>query len=199
MSKDFDKDKVELCEKYIYSNLDMFRNKLNDAFNNSKELLKLEVIKLVQNIFKNYKPIHYKWYIDDSGYIYDWSGDIRKVGDINTNKTTLIQFLEDEYTGNWIATYESGHGRLWETWDDYLINDTLAIGYTIYRKTICDLLPVELTDNEFEYIYETVADRELYFESPYCHCFSPSMLLSYIDDEEFNNILLHDILNIKID
>lgn len=71
-------------------------------------------------------PKHYKWEIDEA-VTWDRSGRIEPDGLISLNQTVKT-FLEEEYTGASLATYESGRGFDYLTYIDKLDNFVQYLG-----------------------------------------------------------------------
>lgn len=97
---------IDLYVKYVYSNTEKIVNAVNNNFKQSKEFIKAELIKTIKN-FLNPIPKHYDWEVDYNPF--DYSGVIVENGIIDLNQTVL-NFLNEEYTGNKVATYLSGMG-----------------------------------------------------------------------------------------
>ena len=76
---------------------------------------------------------HYEWRRGDCPY--DTSGELKDCGDIDLN-ISIADFLEEEYTGGTKATYVSGHGLSYETYQDSLTNDTITLCENVLRDAV---------------------------------------------------------------
>lgn len=136
---------------YVNENIDNIAAYVNECFNKQKPFIKAKIIRELKK-YINPLPIHYEW---ENGYEdnpYDHSGILVEKGIVSTNQT-VAEFLENEYTGNRIASYESGCGWYYDTYGEDLSYDTIDIAGDIMRTAIRTCIEnefsVALNDDEF--------------------------------------------------
>lgn len=161
----WDTNDVRIDDKYwkfISDNESYITECVRQECDSHKDEITLLVKKTIKQIFANKTLIHYEW--KDDGCPYDHSGYLVREGNIDTSQT-IENFLENEYTGDTIATYESGFGLAHLTYSEYL-DDNPNIRDFVYsysNKVISDILnkafPNELTDVIIEEILESMYEQ----------------------------------------
>lgn len=107
-------------------------------------------------------PKHYKWEIDEA-VSWDSSGRIVQDGLISLNQTVKT-FLEEEYTGDSLATYESGRGLDYMTYidklDDFVryLGAELKIALTV--RYIENDTGIVLEDKDYTTVNEFLMDND---------------------------------------
>lgn len=95
----------------------------------------------------------YEWY--DNGCPYDNSGDINFIGYKNYTDITMKEYLFDCYTGNFIATYISHYGLIWERYcNDFseYVKDYLDYYYSnIVERYYIEYLKTNYPEKEINY------------------------------------------------
>lgn len=138
---------------------------VDQQFDDHKEELQEKILKIITGYIIKL-PDHFEWSYD--GCPYDFSGEINKDGKISLDQT-ILDFLENEYTGEKTATYTSGYGFYYERYGDKLSYKTLEIGCNCMKKAIRDYIESsfneKLTDEEFE----TIGDGFANFDSIYMY------------------------------
>ncbi len=116
------------CVEYVNSHVEEIAEYVNECFDQSKEFIKARLIRRIRDELTP-TPVHYEIkYVYDP---YDHSGILVEDGYISLEQT-VGEFLENEYSGNKKATYESGRGWNYLTYGDVV--DENYIGY----KTLKD-------------------------------------------------------------
>lgn len=181
--------------KYVYSNTESIVKLINNNFEKSKEFIKTKLINTLRE-FLDPIPKHYDWKVDNNPF--DYSGVIVENGIIDLNQT-ILNFLNEEYTGNKVATYLSGMGWHYETYEDELQYTTMEIASNIMLTTIKDCIETEfsvkLSENEFEEIRDACLD----FDDIYSDCKANDFFfsISAIQFVGIENIKLIDIIKEK--
>ena len=175
---------------YINEHVQEIANGINKHFHLSKDFIR---IKLTHHIQKRLSPlpVHYEWYHDDCPY--DHSGYLKQCGFISLNQTVL-EFLENEYTGDKEATYESGYGFRYLTYGDLLFYDINELSESILQSYIKNHLEKTfeqtLSDNLFEFIIDECHD-EIYNECLAFDFFSWEVAIEFVD---LTNISLEKLI-----
>ena len=183
---------INKCVEYVNSNTEYIASCVNNCFELSKESLKIELIEKIKE-YLNPLPMHYVWKYDNNPY--DNSGIIVEDGTINLNQT-IIEFLENEYNGNKEATYMSGMGWRYNTYEDELQYCTIELAanimFDIIKKCIESKFSINISDKEFEEIRESCGD----FDRIYDDCMASDFFFVYpmIEFVEIGNIKLIDLL-----
>lgn len=154
---------MEINTQCISGHIEQIANKVNEQFNNSKELIRGKILNKIKGYITPL-PIHYEWQNDDCPY--DHSGKLIENGIINLNQT-ITEFLENEYTGGTEATYISGNGLRYNTFGDDLSNFTLKMGgeilYNTTRQYLEDFfgqsIPDEIFDNIMDEYHDEIYDN----------------------------------------
>lgn len=135
--------------------------KINEQFELEKDSIKEQLLEEIRGYITPV-PKHYEW---TRGYCpYDDSGEIYVDGLVSLYQT-IAEFLENEYTGEKEATYESHRGFYYECYGDKLCYITQDIEGEILRKVtrkyLEELFGKELTEEEFDDVMDEYHD-ELY-------------------------------------
>lgn len=157
---------ISIYIEYVNSNVEDIANYVNTCFETSKDFLKMKLITEIRKYIYPL-PIHYLWKPDENPY--DCSGIIVEDGFINPNQT-VIEFLENEYSGNKEATYISGMGWRYNTYEDELFSYTIELAADIMFPAICKCIEkefsVSLSEDDFEQIKESCGE----FDEIYDNC-----------------------------
>ncbi|MBQ7431330.1 hypothetical protein [Butyrivibrio sp.] len=181
----------EQYAEYVANNTGMFAEEVNKSFERSKDLIKGRIL---NEIRKNLTPIpeHFEWSRGECRY--DSSGYLKEKGLISLNQT-LYDFLNNEYTGASMPTYESGHGLNYCTYGDDLSIFTLDLACNYMRQTIKSIIEskfnISLTEDDmltigegcddYDRIYDACIASEFFFwEGPVEFCGIGGMQLSDI-------------------
>ena len=136
--------------EYVNSHVPEIAKYVNDCFDNSKELIRAKLIKIIRGYLTSI-PTHYVHMDDDNPY--DHSGIIVEDGELSLDQT-ISEFLENEYSGNQEATYMSGMGWNYNTYGDELSEETIQIAGDIMHLAIQRYIEkhfsISLSDEEFE-------------------------------------------------
>ena len=142
---------LEKYINYIEDNYMELASNVDKQFEESKEFIRASIIKEIREYLTPI-PVHYEWQPDDCPY--DHSGVIIQDGYVDLNQT-VSSFLEDEYTGDKIATYESGRGFEYWTYGDRLRYLTMSIAEEILQSSV---------KKQLEQKFDTVISDELFEE-----------------------------------
>lgn len=107
-------------------------------------------------------PKHYRWEIDEA-VTWDRSGRIEQDGLISLNQTVKT-FLEEEYTGNSLATYESGRGLDYLTYIDKLDDFIRDLGVELKRALTARYIEnntgIVLEDKDYTTVSDCISDND---------------------------------------
>lgn len=131
---EYDK-RIEKYVKYIEENLSEVTDKVSDFFDERTNDISSIILRWIKASAAN--AIHYEWEPDDCSY--DSSGVIKEDGIIDKN-ISIMEFLENEYTGAKEATYTSGRGFHYTSYDDMFSYRTLELGEKMMRDAVKDFL-----------------------------------------------------------
>jgi hypothetical protein len=150
----------------VNSHVDEIAEYVNECFDQSKEFIKARLIRRIRDELAP-TPVHYEIkYVYDP---YDHSGILVEDGYISLEQT-VGEFLENEYSGNKKATYESGRGWNYLTYGDEISYDTLDMAsdimFSAIRRHIENHFGENLSDDELEDIRESCSD----FDDIYVDC-----------------------------
>lgn len=177
---------------FINSHIDEIANYVNEKF----DLLKDDFRDKIINKIKGYLdplPAHYD--LEDDGCPYDKSGVINEKGSISLNQT-VSNFLEEEYTGSYEATYISGMGTSYNTYGDELHGDIIDIADEIMllaiQKFVESYFGTEFTGAKFEEIKQSCGD----FQDIYDSCIAADFFFwqSAIEFVDIGDMKLFDIV-----
>lgn len=138
--------------------------KINEQFEQEKDSIKKQLLDEIKGYITPV-PKHYEWTRGDCPY--DDSGEIYVDGLISLDQT-IADFLENEFTGEKEATYESRHGFRHETYGDRIENLARNIGFDILKKITCGyaekLFNTAISGEDFMRILEKY-NYEIYVDS----------------------------------
>lgn len=153
--------------EYVDTHTEEIAKKVDIAFEEQKENIKEKIFDWIANCFdENGACNQYKWYKDYCPW--DFSGEVKLDGSVSLEQT-IEEFLRDEYTGQWEASYTSHYGKNWKTYGDDLSYATLDIGWDIMlgaiKKAVEEEFKTTLSDNDMSCIRD-----ECDFDSVYDEC-----------------------------
>ena len=139
-------------------------------------------------------PVHYEWRYD--GNPYDFSGEIFKNGYISLDQT-VDAFLENEYTGDMEATYNSGCGWYYRTYGDELQYSTLEIASIIMCSAIKECIEKEFNISLSEEDFENIKENCNEFDPIYDECLASDFFWweAAVEFVTIGSLKLTDILN----
>lgn len=154
---------IQKAVNYVNQNTELLVENVNETFEEEKEWIRKQVVQLIQERFSQPLP-HYRWEYD--GCPYDRSGTLVKEGEIS-DQQTVSDFLENEYTGGRVPTYESHRRFAYDTYGDWLSQESLTIADNIMMESVKtdvesylgEKVPKEVMDeiqsrcNDFDDIY----------------------------------------------
>lgn len=169
---------------FINSHTQEFALEVNRQFELSKNNIKEKLLSIIKTYIDPI-PKHYKWE-DDNWEPYDYSGIIVEDGLISLDQT-VSEFLENEYSGNKDATYESECGWYYRRYGDELSYETSNIAYEIMMNAIKEFLEKSFTTTISEDELETIKESCNEFDEIYDSCIAYEFF-SYEPAIEFVNI-----------
>jgi len=142
--------------RYIKDNAEDISAAVNKVYQNQRDNIKAKFLELVAKAATDKKTAHYEW-VQESTEPFDHSGSLIRKGPIDTDET-VGDFLK-EYTGDWIATHESGCGKEWVTYDDVIYWDICGYISKMLTDTVESIVRKhfpsdEITENDFESILD---------------------------------------------
>lgn len=141
---------IQQYANYVNSHVEEIAQHVDVRFEKNKAQIKSKIIEKIKGYITSL-PVHFELERDDNPF--DCSGVLVEDGDIDLNQT-VVDFLQYEYTGNKTATYMSGMGWSYDTYEDELSYFTLEMAYEIMLSTIREYIElhfcVKLSDDEFE-------------------------------------------------
>ncbi|MCR5608284.1 MAG: hypothetical protein K6G26_04400, partial [Lachnospiraceae bacterium] len=172
----------KLYISYLKDNVELFIQMLLEKSNDFEEKNRIEILKQIASFTKG-KLVHYELE-HDSYCTWDHSGYLEEDGYIS-NDITVKEFLENEYTGRWVATYISGHGMHYtdykESFEEELSESLNNFKMKNIKNKLNEYFGVNISDAEFNDLYfEAEIDDKL------CYC-------DELDELQFvDNILTHE-------
>jgi len=146
------------------------------------EKLKKEMIKRLKNNYDNLKELIAKEFFEictdsevkkyeitfDYDPPYDHSGELKEIGKFSIDDYDVLSDFLEEYTGNWTASFQSGCGKHWNTYEDDFYRMIQDFTYNIMKGVIQEILPdVDAQDILMEY-YDEFYETEIFdIESDY--------------------------------
>ena len=128
---------IKQYANYVYSHVEEIARCVDVHFEKTRRQIRSKIVKEIK---RDNNP-------------FDCSGVLIEDGNITLNQT-VTDFLQNEYTGNKTATYMSGMGRSYDTYEDELGYLTLEMASEIMlsaiRKHIESHYCVKLSDDEFK-------------------------------------------------
>jgi len=127
-----------------------------------KEIADKLIIKLLPESLENIElgELTYPWYEDKSGKV-EFKNQ-KKIEEI-----TWEEYLES-YTGNWLPTFESGYGRMWETIFESIQWEINEKAYSLYTEYLSK--EIQFLNNE-----DVIRD----YMDTYDECFEYTLKLEY--------------------
>jgi len=154
---------------FVEDNCQEIAEKVNRTFEERKEELYKELIKILQDTLEDGNLVHYEWSpYSENGEYWDHSGSLQESGKIDLTQT-VEDFLEYEYTGNWSPSYESGRGKNYDCYGNSLSYDTNEIGGDVMREVITDVLVKEFPELSRDDCDDIIFDT---FDSIYDNCYA---------------------------
>ena len=148
-----DKDRKNRYCEYIDNSLDYICKAVNEKFEETKDFSRQHFIKIIADMVDK-DTIHYEW--EPNPYEpWDSSGELVPSGFIQLDQT-VDSFLDNEYTGQWMPTYESGCGKRYETFGDRLSFDTQEYSETIMRTVVRRVLEEAFSETMDDDIFDDV-------------------------------------------
>lgn len=181
---------MEININCVKDHTDAIAERVNEQFQIEKESIREKLLHEIKEYITPI-PIHYKW--EHDGCPYDDSGILEPNGTVNLNQT-IAEFLENEYTGQKVATYISGSGFYYLNYGDELSYLTREIESDILerttRKYLEELFDERIPDDVFEEIicdyHDDIYDNCLAFEF-----FSYEAAMEFVD---IGNMKLSDLV-----
>lgn len=148
----------EICKNLIDYNLCDIVNFIKQYLTDNKTEISNKIFTILRDTILTYKD-HYTWECGDCEY--DYSGEINRDGNIDTS-ISILNFLENEYTGEKFATYVSNYGWHYETCGDVFTQDTSHYMYELMLDLIVKFFDIycctvinkddlfDLTDDVYE-------------------------------------------------
>lgn len=178
---------------YVTSHIDEIAEYVDKCFEESKDFTKAKLLRKIRE-YLTPLPIHYEER-DDNNNPYDCSGIIVKSGYISLNQT-VMEFLQNEFSGNKEATHISGMGWKYNTYEDELSYYTIEIASDIMfpaiRRFIENEFSVSLSEEEFQNIQESCGEFDEIYDNCianeffFCH---PAIEFVGIGDIPLNSII----------
>ena len=177
---------------YVNSHVDEIAEYVNECFEQSKEFIKAKLIRQIRDELSPI-PVHYELkYVYDP---YDHSGILVEDGYISLDQT-IGEFLENEYSGNKEATYESGRGWNYLTYNDEISYDTLDMAsdimFSAIRRHIENHFDKNISDDDFTDIHDSCRDFDEIYEN--CKAFDFFNSMGAVEFAGIENMLLKDIV-----
>lgn len=191
---DINEIEAEKYIDYIEANYMQMAQNVNKQFELSKEFIRASIIREIKEYLTPI-PIHYEWELDDCPY--DYSGIIIQDGYISLNQT-VSSFLENEYTGDKEATYESGMGFKYWTYGDKLEYLTRNIGEEILQSSVKYQLEQKFDTVISDEIFELVMDCSHDKVDDYCLSGDFFFCNTAIDFVGIGDMSLRQIVNKKL-
>lgn len=141
---------IQRYANYVNSHVEEIARCVDARFEKNKIQIKSKMVEEIKS-YLTPLPVHFEIKRDDNPF--DRSGVLVEDGEVILNQT-VMEFLQNEYTGNKTATYISGMGWSYDTYEDELGYFTLEMSYEIMISTIREHIEshycVKLSDDEFE-------------------------------------------------
>ncbi len=169
---DINEIEVKKYIDYIEANYMEMAKNVNKQFELSKEFIRASIIREIREYLTPI-PVHYEWKLDDCPY--DYSGIIIQDGYVSLNQT-VTSFLENEYTGDKEATYESGRGFNYLTYGDELGYFTMSIAGEILYSSVKNQLEQKFNTDISDELFEEVMDYS--HDAVYDYCLASDFFSS---------------------
>ena len=179
---------------YVNSHVDEIAEYVNECFEQSKEFIKAKLIRQIRDELSPI-PVHYELkYVYDP---YDHSGILVEDGYVSLDQT-IGKFLENEYSGNREATYESGRGWNYPTYGEDIdrtqYTDEMAwnIMLSAIHRHIENHFGESLSDDELTDIRNSCDNFDEIYEN--CKAFDFFNGMGAVEFAGIENMLLKDIV-----
>lgn len=157
---------IQQYANYVNSHVEEIAKCVDACFEKNRIQIKSKIVEEIKGYITPL-PVHFELKKNDNPF--DHSGILVEDGDITLDQT-VTDFLQNEYTGNKTATYISGMGWSYDTYEDELGYFTLETGLEIMLSTIRERIEshycVKFSDDEFEDIKFACND----FDDIYTDC-----------------------------
>lgn len=141
---------IQQYVNYVNSHVEEIAKYVDARFEKDRAQIKNKIIEEIKGYITPL-PVHFERKRDNNPF--DRSGVLVEDGDIDLNQT-VEEFLQYEYTGAKRATYMSGMGWSYDTYEDELEYLTLEMSYetmvSVIREHVESRFCVKLSDCEFE-------------------------------------------------
>lgn len=162
--------------EFVNSHTDEIAKYVNDCFEQSKDFIRVKLLRKIREYLTPI-PVHYEK--KDDNHPYDCSGVIVECGNISLNQS-VTSFLKNEYSGNKEATYISGMGWNYNTYEDelhyYTIEIAADIMFPAIRRYIDNQFSTTLSDEEFQDIQDACSE----FDEIYDNCIANEFFFCYL-------------------
>lgn len=154
-----DDEKIEKVKDQLLNNLDEISEEINEEFEKRQKSINHYLSVIVALCFGTNITDIQKYDILYGTCPYDFSGELRANGYL-TKDTTIEEFLEN-YTGNWMPTFESHYGKNWRTYNDELAEEGFALAEyimkTVLQKKISEI--DDLNEDELDELMDLIYDN----------------------------------------
>lgn len=160
---------AEMYAEKMISEFDWWQKEINSHILKNRELIeKYCAVKFYSHFYddciggvQRYKIIHH------SGD-YDYSGELKEDGIIDTYSDPLWMVLEHEYNGQWKPTYQSRYGRYWkdftDDYEEYYRDITACLVHKMLFENADKISNDNLEPDDINKIYYLIID-DLLFET----------------------------------
>lgn len=179
--------------QYIEDHLKEICQAVDDKIEESSDEIEKQIFDYIKKHVKA-DTKHLEW--DFDGCPYDHSGILVEKGTIDLSQSLGV-FLNEEYTGQRIPTFESGHGWHYECFEDLLSELTIDIAENILKKITRAFIEkhfgIQLNEDIFDEILDKVHDL-IYYDTLVSSFFSSEFVLEWLAIED---ITIQEILNME--
>ena len=155
---DIDDEKIEDVKEKLLKNLDKICEEINEEFEKRQESINHYLSVIVAWCFGMDITDIQKYEMLYGTCPYDFSGELRLDGYF-TEDTTVEDFLEN-YTGNWVPTFESHYGKNWRKYNDELAEEGFELAeyimHNVLQKKISEI--ADLNEDELEELMDLIHD-----------------------------------------
>lgn len=179
--------------QYIEDHLKEVCQAVDDKIEESSDEIEKQIFDYIKKHVKA-DTKHLEW--DFDGCPYDHSGILVEKGTIDLSQSLGV-FLNEEYTGQRIPTFESGCGWHYECFEDLLSELTIDIAENILKKITRAFIEkhfgIQLNEDIFDEILDKVHDL-IYYDTLVSSFFSSEFVLEWLAIED---ITIQEILNME--
>ena len=185
--------------QYIEDHLKEVCQAVDDKIEESSDEIEKQIFDYIR-AHVNVNTKHLEW--DFDGCPYDRSGILVEKGTIDLSQPLKV-FLNEEYTGQRIPTFESGCGWHYERYEEPLSNLTLEIGETILDNIVKTMIGNQFHINmeeeiaKDEVLFLNIMDEvhdDIFDGTLVLHFFSYEFVLEWLGIED---ITIQEILNME--